>query len=71
MNKTLTIIVLSLVFAACSETPTTEKVTKPEKQMTTNAKKIEGSIRKIDSIEKEIEDKEEALNKSLEDLKGL
>jgi len=68
MNKIVGIIGLTLMFSACGDSDTTPE---PVKELTKEEVKMEGIIKKIDSIEKDIQVKEDNLNDALKDLEGM
>ena len=71
MNKIIGIIGLTLVFSACGGNSEEHKTATPTKEMTKEEAKIDETINQIDAIEKDIQAKEEDLNKALKDLEGM
>ena len=80
MNKIIGIIGLTLVLSACGgsneehkETTTTSSSTIQTEQHVSNSEnqQMEKSIKRIDAIDKELQEREADLDKALKDLEGL
>lgn len=77
MNKIIGIVGLTLALSACGGSSEEHKETTPsadsKEQQRSNeeTQKLEGSIKRIESVDKEIQEREADLDKTLKELEGM